>query len=169
MNGMNTASKLTEVINTAGPRSEFRRGRAAPRHNACRAHPATRDFAPVLIYVAPRRGRNVRDHIADDLIGSGDAYEPVICTASPRQCQDGRLLEGAETGDPLSIGLRHTIGAAPKYSQFCLFEGDNYCGSRGTVRVPMLVRILRTYRLPEILMLAAAPLCVVVSEIYTYW
>ena len=34
----------------------------------------------------------------------------------------------------------------------------------------MLVRILRTYRLPEILLLAAATLCcVVVSEIYTFW
>ena len=33
----------------------------------------------------------------------------------------------------------------------------------------MLVRILRTYRLPEILMLAAATLCVVVGEIYTHW
>jgi hypothetical protein len=34
----------------------------------------------------------------------------------------------------------------------------------------MLVRILRTYRLPEILVLAAAAtLCVVVSEIYPYW
>jgi hypothetical protein len=33
----------------------------------------------------------------------------------------------------------------------------------------MLVRILRTYRLPEILMLATATLCVVVSEIYVYW
>jgi hypothetical protein len=34
----------------------------------------------------------------------------------------------------------------------------------------MLVRILRTYRLPEILMLAAATLCVVVvGEIYKYW
>jgi hypothetical protein len=31
----------------------------------------------------------------------------------------------------------------------------------------MLVRILRTYRLPEILMLAAAALCVVVS--LAYW
>jgi hypothetical protein len=30
----------------------------------------------------------------------------------------------------------------------------------------MLVRILRTYRLPEILMLAAATLCAVASEIY---
>jgi hypothetical protein len=50
------------------------------------------------------------------------------------------------------------------------FEADNRCGSRGTVRVHMLVRILRTYRLPEILMLAAAAtLCVVVSEIYPYW
>jgi len=50
------------------------------------------------------------------------------------------------------------------------FEADNRRGSRGTVRVPMLVRILRTYRLPEILMLAAAAtLCVVVSEIYPYW
>ena len=43
------------------------------------------------------------------------------------------------------------------------FEADNRCGFRGTVRVPMLVRILRTYKLPEILMLAAATLCVVVS------
>jgi hypothetical protein len=33
----------------------------------------------------------------------------------------------------------------------------------------MLVRILRTYRLPEILMLAAAMLCVVVGEIHTFW
>jgi hypothetical protein len=50
------------------------------------------------------------------------------------------------------------------------FEADYRCGSRGTVRVPMLVRILRTYRLSEILMLAAATtLCVVVSEIYPYW
>jgi hypothetical protein len=30
----------------------------------------------------------------------------------------------------------------------------------------MLVRILRTYELPEILMLAAATLCVVVSVVY---
>jgi hypothetical protein len=45
------------------------------------------------------------------------------------------------------------------------FEADNYCGSRGTVRVPMLVRILRTYQLPEILMLAAATLCVVVGVV----
>jgi hypothetical protein len=45
------------------------------------------------------------------------------------------------------------------------FEADNHCGFRGTVRVPMLVRILRTYELPEILMLAAATLCVVVSVI----
>jgi hypothetical protein len=30
----------------------------------------------------------------------------------------------------------------------------------------MLVRILRTYRLPEILTLAAATLCVVVSAVY---
>ncbi len=30
----------------------------------------------------------------------------------------------------------------------------------------MLVRILRTYRLPEILMLAAATFCVVVSAVY---
>ena len=43
------------------------------------------------------------------------------------------------------------------------FEADNHCGFRGTVRVPMLVRILRTYELPEILMLAAATLCVVVG------
>ena len=48
------------------------------------------------------------------------------------------------------------------------FEADNYRGSRGTVRVPMLVRILRTYALPEILMLAAATLCVVVSGAY-WW
>ena len=46
------------------------------------------------------------------------------------------------------------------------FEVDNYCGFRGTVRVPMLVRILRTYELPEILMLAAAALGVVVSVTY---
>jgi hypothetical protein len=45
------------------------------------------------------------------------------------------------------------------------FEADNYCGSRGTVRVPMLVRILRTYQLPEILMLAAATPCVVVGVV----
>ena len=45
------------------------------------------------------------------------------------------------------------------------FEADNYRGSRGTVRVPMLVRILRTYQLPEILMLAAATLCVVVGVV----
>lgn len=46
------------------------------------------------------------------------------------------------------------------------FEADNYCGFRGTVRVPMLVRILRTYELPEILMLTTATLCVVVSVAY---
>src|SRR4029077_18034326 len=46
------------------------------------------------------------------------------------------------------------------------FEADNHCGSRGTVRVPMLVRILRTYQLPEILMLAAATLCVVGGVAY---
>jgi hypothetical protein len=34
--------------------------------------------------------------------------------------------------------------------------------------VPMLVRILITYELPEILMLAAATLCVVVSAAY-WW
>jgi hypothetical protein len=32
--------------------------------------------------------------------------------------------------------------------------------------VPMLVRVLRTYDLPEILMLAAATLCVVISIAY---
>jgi hypothetical protein len=48
------------------------------------------------------------------------------------------------------------------------FEADNCCGSRGTVRVPMLVRILRTYQLPEILMVAAATLFVVVSAAY-WW
>jgi hypothetical protein len=57
----------------------------------------------------------------------------------------------------------------PNTLSFAYLNGDNYYGSRGTVRVPMLVRILRTYRLPEILMLAAATLCVVVSEIYTPW
>ena len=36
----------------------------------------------------------------------------------------------------------------------------------GTARVPMLVRILRAYELPDILMLAAATLCVVVSIVY---
>jgi hypothetical protein len=46
------------------------------------------------------------------------------------------------------------------------FEVDNYCGFRGTVRVPMLVRILRACELPEILMLAAATLCVVVGVTY---
>jgi len=45
---------------------------------------------------------------------------------------------GGRSPARLSIGLRHTIGAAAKYSQFC-----------------------------EILMLAAATLCVVVSEIYS--
>ena len=39
-------------------------------------------------------------------------------------------------------------------------------GFGGTVRVPMLVRILRTYELPEILMLAVATVCVVVSVVY---
>jgi hypothetical protein len=48
------------------------------------------------------------------------------------------------------------------------FAADNCCGSRGTVRVPMLVRILRTYQLPEILMVAAATLFVVVSAAY-WW
>jgi hypothetical protein len=47
------------------------------------------------------------------------------------------------------------------------FEADNYCGFRGTVRVPILMRILKTYGVPEILMLAAATLCVVVS--IAYW
>ena len=46
-------------------------------------------------------------------------------------------------------------------------EADNYYGFRGTVRVPMFVRILRTYALPEILMLAAAALCVVVVVAYS--
>jgi hypothetical protein len=49
---------------------------------------------------------------------------------------------------------------------FAYLNGENYCGPRGTVRVPMLVRILRTYRLPEILMLAVATLCVAVSAVY---
>jgi hypothetical protein len=73
------------------------------------------------------------------------------------------ILEGATTPAALQYSPR---SAAPRLS-FAYLKGDNYCGSRGTVRVPMLVRILRTYRLPEILMLAAATLCVVV--VVAYW
>jgi hypothetical protein len=62
---------------------------------------------------------------------------------------------------------RHSPRSAAPRLSFAYLKGDNYCGSRGTVRVPMLVRILRTYRLPEILMLAAATLCVVV--VVAYW
>ena len=66
--------------------------------------------------------------------------------------------------------FRQHTGSGRRLSLVLWFEADNRRGSRGTVRVPMLVRILRTYRLPEILMLAAAAtLCVVVSEIYAYW
>ena len=71
----------------------------------------------------------------------------------------------------LLIRFRQHTGSGRRLSLVLpWFEADNRRGSRGTVRVPMLVRILRTYRLPEILMLAAAAtLCVVVSEIYPYW
>ena len=53
---------------------------------------------------------------------------------------------GKRRGTLILLGLNRTIIAG-----------------RGTVRVPMLVRILRTFELPEILMFTAAMLCVVVS------
>src|SRR5262249_27197314 len=36
----------------------------------------------------------------------------------------------------LSIGLRHTIGAAAKYSQFCLFEGGQLLRVSGDCEGP---------------------------------
>ena len=49
----------------------------------------------------PRTGQIVHGHSADDLIGSGDAYEPVICTACGRthlvNPKTGDLLEEAKT------------------------------------------------------------------------
>jgi DNA-directed RNA polymerase subunit RPC12/RpoP len=52
-------------------------------------------------YRCPRTGQEVRGHVADDLIGSGDAYESVTCTAcggthlvNPKT---GKLLEEALT------------------------------------------------------------------------
>jgi hypothetical protein len=66
----------------------------------------------------------------------------------------------------LSIGLRHTLGGPRNTLSFAYLKGGQLLRVSGDCEVPMLVRILRTYRLPEILMLAAATLCVVVSAVY---
>jgi hypothetical protein len=65
----------------------------------------------------------------------------------------------------ISCGRIHWFRAAG-HPQFCLGLKPTIIAGRGTVRVPMLVRILRTYELPEILMLAVATLCVVISVAY---
>ena len=52
-------------------------------------------------YRCPQTGQVVRGHGAYDLIGSGDAYESVICTACGRthlvNPKTGDLLEEAKT------------------------------------------------------------------------
>jgi len=46
------------------------------------------------------------------------------------------LLSNLAAGRLLSIGLRHTIGAAAKYSQFCLFEGGQLLRVSGDCEGP---------------------------------
>ena len=46
------------------------------------------------------------------------------------------LLSNLAAGRLLSIGLRHTMGAAPKYSQFCLFEGGQLLWVSGDCEGP---------------------------------
>jgi len=57
-------------------------------------------FMISFTYRCPRTGQNVHGHIADDLIGSSDAYEPVVCTACGAthlvNAKTGKLLEEAE-------------------------------------------------------------------------
>ena len=51
-------------------------------------------------YRCPRTGQQVRGHAADDLIASGETFEPVTCTACGRihlvNLKTGKLLEEAE-------------------------------------------------------------------------
>ena len=56
----------------------------------------------------------------------------------------------------------------PGHHIFAAVSARQYCGRRGTVVVPMLVRILKTYDLPEITTLATATLCMVVSIAFVF-
>jgi hypothetical protein len=53
------------------------------------------------------------------------------------------------------------VGLIPPF-----LDSENIAGVWGTVRVPMFSPALRSYDLPEIMMLAAATGCVVVSIAY---
>jgi hypothetical protein len=60
-------------------------------------------------YRCPRTGQNVHGHIADDLIGNSDAYEPLVCTACGAthlvNAKTGKLLEEAAFGSGKSSSL----------------------------------------------------------------
>jgi hypothetical protein len=63
-------------------------------------NPCSPYFMISFTYRFPRTGQNVHGHTADDLIGSSNAYEPVVSTACGAthfvNAKTGKLLEEAE-------------------------------------------------------------------------
>jgi hypothetical protein len=70
-------------------------------------------------------GRPERREMKPHQAAGSFASETVGTTAPPNiRRASSLLMSNSVAGRPLSIGLRQTIGAAAKYSQFCLFEGE---------------------------------------------
>jgi hypothetical protein len=68
----------------------------------------------------------------------GPADWAIFVAILPASSRASKLAAEGMAG--LSIGLRPTIAAAPKYSQICLFEGGQLLRVSGDCEVPMLVR-----------------------------
>jgi hypothetical protein len=77
------------------------------------------------------------------------------------------LLQHGTTGPRLGGAVRNAgRGAQGRHNFFLVPAIIHGWVCRGTVRVPMLARILRSYDAPEILVLAGGTLFVCVSIVY---